>query len=73
MDTLRFVNQWARTPKPNNPEISAQKALMLAQVVDIARRKDQASRQRNRKLDWSECEQSEFEFLRSLVVSNGKK
>ena len=72
MNTLHFVNQWARTPKPNNPEISAQKALMLAQVVDVERRKDRALRRRSRALDWSGCVQIEFDFLRSLVVSSSK-
>ena len=67
MGTLRFVNQWARTPKPNNPEISAQKTLMLAQVVDVERRKDRALRRRSRELDRSGCYQSEFGFLRSVV------
>lgn len=67
MDTLRFVNQWARTPKPNNPELSAQKALMLAQVVDVERRKDRALRRHSRALDRSGCYQSEFGFLRSVV------
>ncbi len=72
MDTLRLVNQWSRTPKPNNPEISAQKALMLAQVVDVERRKDRALRRRSRALDRSGSVQIEFGFLRSLVVNSSK-
>ena len=65
MDALHFVNQWARSPKPSNPEISAQKALMLAQVVDVERRKVQAIKRRSRAFDQSRCYQSEFGFLRS--------
>lgn len=71
MTHLNLLNRWARQPKPNNPEISAQKALMLAQVVDIERRKDRALRRRGRALDRSGCYQIEFGFLRSLGVRDG--
>ncbi|MCY3683980.1 MAG: hypothetical protein OXH16_21470 [Gemmatimonadetes bacterium] len=57
MKTLQIVNQWVRTPKPNNPKLSRQRALMLAQVVDVERRKVQAVRRRGRALDRSGCSQ----------------
>ena len=72
MTHLNLLNQWARTPKPNNPEISAQKALMLAQVVDVERRKAQTTKRHGRALDRSGCYQSEFAFLRSLGVCDGE-
>ena len=67
MNSLHFVNQWTKMPKPNNPEISAQKAAMLSQVVDVERRKVQALRRRGRWLDRSGCSQTEFGFLQSVV------
>ena len=73
MTHLNLLNRWARQPKPNNPEISAQKAAMLSQVIDVERRKDQALRRRGRWLDRSGCSQTEFGFLRSVVVSSSKK
>ena len=60
MDTLHFVNQWARSPKPSNPEISAQKAAMFAQMVNIERRKHRAMKRRGRWLDRSGCSQMKF-------------
>ena len=67
MTHLNLLNRWTRQPKPNNPEISAQKAAMLNQVVDVERRKVQALRRRSRWLDRSGCVQIEFGFLWSGV------
>ena len=66
MNTLHFVNQWARSPKPSDPEVLAEKAAMLSQVGDVERRKDRAMRRRDRWQDRSGCVQTEFGFLQSL-------
>ena len=65
-----LLEQWAKTPKPNNAAAWAQSAA-LSQIVETQKRKDRADRQRGRAADRSGCVQIEFGFLRSLRVRDG--
>ncbi|MDE2798658.1 MAG: hypothetical protein OXI94_08315 [Gemmatimonadota bacterium] len=71
MTHLNQLNRWARTPKPNDAGAWAQSAVMLNQVAEAERRKDQADRQHGRAADQSGCVQIEFGFLQSLEVRDG--